>query len=105
MVFATLFCRWLHEKPLLSMVTRENAWMKARFRSTQHFERYNHHFEKAPIIQERFVNLVDLKESFIPSCFEGREWEKLLGDLLRVYEPLIRKYYANATLKEDYIEC
>ena len=42
------------------------------FCSTWHFERYNHHFEKAPIIQERFVNLVDLKESFIPSFFEGK---------------------------------
>ena len=78
---------------------------KNRFRSTQHFELYNHYFEKAPIIQERFANLVNLKESFIPSYFEGRGWEKLLGDLPGVCEPLIREFYANATLKEDYIEC
>ena len=43
-----------------------------RFRSTQHFERYNMHFEKTPIIPEWFVDLVDLKDYFIPSCFADR---------------------------------
>ena len=47
------------------------------------------------------MNLADLKESFIPSCFEGRGWDKLLG----VCEPLIREFYANASLKEDHIKC
>ena len=51
------------------------------------------------------MNITNVKESFIPSCFEGRGWEKLLGDLLGVCEPLIREFYENATLKEDYIEC
>ena len=40
-----------------------------RFRSTQYFERYNQFFKKAPIIQEQFVDLVDLKDYFIPGCF------------------------------------
>ena len=43
----------------------DNTW----FRSTQHFEKYNQFFKKAPIIQERFVDLVDLKDYFIPGCF------------------------------------
>ena len=60
-----------------------------RFHSTQHFERYNQYFKKAPIIEERFVDLVDLKDYFIPSYFEGRGWEKLLSDLPGVCEPLI----------------
>ena len=30
-IFAALFCRWLHEKSLLSVVTRGNAWMIASF--------------------------------------------------------------------------
>ena len=75
------------------------------FHSSQHFERYSHQFETAPIIQERYVNLVNLKDSFIPSCFEGKGWEKLLGDLPTVCEPLIREFYANASLKEDHIKC
>ena len=50
------------------------------------------------------MNLVDLKDSFIPSYFEGRGWEKLLGDLPRVCEPLIREFYSNESLKEDHIE-
>ena len=77
----------------------------ARFHSTQHFESYNQFFEKAPIIQERFVDLVDLKDYFIPNCFQDRGWEKLLSDLPRVCEPLIREFYANAILREDEIDC
>ena len=43
-----------------------------KFRSLQHFERYTQLYIKATIIQERFVDLVDLKDTFIPSCFQGR---------------------------------
>ena len=51
------------------------------FRSVSHFERYKDFFLKAGIIQVRFVDLEDLRDTFIPSCFEGRGWEKLLYDL------------------------
>ena len=51
-----------------------------RFRSTKHFEKYNQFFAKAPIIQEKFVDLVGLKDYFIPGCFQDRGWDKLLGD-------------------------
>ena len=77
---------------------------ETQFCSTQHFKRYNQNFEKALIIQEQFVDLVDLKYYFIPSCFEGRDWEKLLIDLPRVCEPLIQELYANAILREDYLD-
>ena len=42
------------------------------FRSVQHFERYRDSFLRGTIIQERFVDLGDLKDTFIPGCFEGR---------------------------------
>ena len=51
------------------------------------------------------MDLVDLKDYFIPSYFAKRGWEKLLGDLSRVCEPLIREFYANAILRNDYIDC
>ena len=76
-----------------------------RFHSTQHFERYNQFFKKAPISQERFVDLVDLKDYFIPGCFQDRGWDKLLGDLLEVCEPLIHEFYANTTLRDDEMDC
>ena len=76
-----------------------------KFRSLQHFERYTQFYIKATIIQERFVDLVDLKDTFIPSYFEGRGWDKLLSDLLGVCEPLIREFYANARLREDERDC
>ena len=71
------------------------------FRFVSHFERYKDFFLKAGIIQERFVDLEDLRDTFIPSCFEGRGWEKLLCDLLVVCEPLIREFYSNAVIRED----
>ena len=74
-----------------------------QFRSTKHFKRYNQFYQKAPIIQERFVDLADLKDYFIPSCFQDRGQDKFLGDLLGVYEPLIKEFYANAVLREDEI--
>ena len=40
-----------------------------QFRSTKHFERYTIFNHKSPISQERFVDLVDLKDYFIPGCF------------------------------------
>ena len=76
-----------------------------RFRSTKHFERYNQFYQKAPIIQERFMDLAYLKDYFIPGCFQDSGQDKLLGDLPRVYEPLIREFYANAVLREDEINC
>ena len=76
-----------------------------KFRSLQHFKRYTQFYIKATIIQERFVDLVDLKDIFIPSCFEGRGWDKLLSDLPEVCEPLIREFYANARLREHEINC
>ena len=75
------------------------------FRSVYHFERYRDSFVKGTIIQERFVDLRELKDTFIPGCFEGRGWDKLLSDLPAVYEPLIREFYANAVIEEDELRC
>ena len=74
---------------------------ETQFLSTQHFELYNQHFGRL----QYNVDLVDLVGYFILSCFEERGWEKLLGDLPRVCEPLIRKFYANAILINDHINC
>ena len=51
------------------------------------------------------MDLADLKDYFIPNCFQDRGWDKLFGDLLVVCEPLIREFYANAVLREDEINC
>ena len=75
------------------------------FRSVQHFERYKDSFLRGTIIQERFVDLGDLKDTFILGCFEGRGWDKLLSDLPAICEPLIREFYANAVIREDELSC
>ena len=75
------------------------------FRSVQHFERYKDSFMKRTIVHERFVDLVDLKDTFIPTYFEGRGWEKLLSGLPGVCEPLIREFYSNVKIREDELDC
>ena len=42
------------------------------FRYVQHFERYRGSFLRGTIIQGRFVDLGDLKDTFILGCFEGK---------------------------------
>ena len=51
------------------------------------------------------MDLADLKDYFIPGCFQDKGWGKLLGDLLGVCEPLIREFYTNVVLREDEINC
>ena len=75
------------------------------FRFVHHFERYRDSLMRGTVIQERFVDLGDLKDTFIPGCFEGRGWDKLLSDQPAVCEPLIREFYANAMIREDKLRC
>ena len=46
-----------------------------------------------------------MKDTFIPSYFKGRGWERLLSDLPGMSEPLIREFYANVVLREDELSC
>ena len=70
-----------------------------------HFERYKNFFLRAGIIQEGYMDLEDLRDTFIPNFFEGRGWEKLLSDLPAVCDPLIREFYSNVVIKEDELSC
>ena len=72
-----------------------------KFKSLQHFERYRDFYLRATIIQKIFLDLMDLKDTFIQSCFKGRGWERLLSDLLGMSETLIKEFYANAVLRKD----
>ena len=47
----------------------------------------------------------DLRQTFIPSFFEGRGWDKLLSDLPVVCEPLIREFYSDAVIREEELSC
>ena len=105
-VFAAMFVQMTPKKNTIAQKANKRKKMdNTKFRSTKHFERYTQFYMKAPIIQERFVDLVDLKDYFIPSCFQDRGWDKLLSDLPRVCDPLIREFYANAILRDYGINC
>ena len=85
-VFVVFAAMVLQMSPTKKMTTtkKDDKRMQmdnTKFRSTNHFKRYTQFYLKAPIIQERFVDLVDLKDTFIPCFFQDRGWEKLLSDL------------------------
>ena len=75
------------------------------FRSVPHFERYKNFFLKGKHHTRKVCGLEDLKVTFIPNCFEGRGWDKLLSGLPVVCEPLIRKFYSNTVIREDKLSC
>ena len=106
MVFTAMSLQMTPKKKTTTQKANKRQKMdNTRFRSTKHFERYTQFHQKALIIQERYVDLADLKDYFIPSCFQDRGQDKLLGDLPGVCEPLIREFYANVVLREDEINC
>ena len=51
------------------------------------------------------MDLANLWDYFIPSCFAERGWGRLLSDLAGVCEPLIQEFYVNAILPDDVIDC
>ena len=109
-VVASSDCSQMAPSPLKKKTPAKKADKRLKmdsilFRLVRHFERYKDFFLKAGIIQERFVDLEDLRNSFIPSCFEGRGSEKLLSDLPVVCEPLIKEFYSNAVIRENDLSC
>ena len=73
MAFVAMFLQMTPKKKTTTHKADKRKKMdNTRFRSTKHFGRYDQFFEKAPIIQERFVDLVDLRDYFIPGCFQDR---------------------------------
>ena len=58
------------KKTTAQEVDKRQKMDNTQFRSTKHFERYNQFYQKAPIIQERFMDLAYLKDYSIPGCFQ-----------------------------------
>ena len=44
-------------------------------------------YAQAPIIPERFVDLTDLKDYFIPGCFQDRGWTSSLEIFMGYVNP------------------
>ena len=73
-VFAAMVLQMIltKKKTIAKKADKRMKMDNMKFRSTNHFERYTQFYLKAPIIQERFVDLVDLKDTFIPSCLQDK---------------------------------
>ena len=67
--------------------------------------KYNDCYKRATIIMERVVQLETLKDTFIPEVFKERTWTKLLNLVGVVYSEIIRKFFSNATVEGDHIDC
>ena len=63
------------------------------------------HYKWALIVLERLVDLDSLKGTFILDVFKERTWTKLLNLMGDVFENIIRKFFANAIVEGDHINC
>ena len=63
------------------------------------------HYKWAPIVLERLVDLDSLEGTFILDVFKERTWTKLLNLMGDVFENIIRKFFANAIVEGDHINC
>ena len=66
---------------------------------------FNNHYKRAPIILERTMDLESLEGTFILEVFKLRTCSKLLNLMGKVYEEIIREFYANAIVERDHINC
>ena len=57
------------------------------------------------IIVRREVNLESLSHTFIPDVFIERTWLKLLNGFIRVWDPVIREFFANAKVEGKHLNC
>ena len=62
------------------------------------------HYKRAPIILERSVDLLSLKETFILEVFKERTWTKLLNPMGDVFEDIIREFFTNASISKELIQ-
>ena len=66
---------------------------------------YNDHYKRALIVLKRTVDIESLWNTFIPEVFRERTWTKLLNPMVDVYDCIIRKFFANAFVEGDHINC
>ena len=66
---------------------------------------FNDHYERAPIILERIVDINSLEGTFILDVFKERTWTKLLNPRGDMFEIIIREFFVNAIVESDHISC
>ena len=75
------------------------------FRNNDANMAYNDHYKRALIVLKRTVDIESLWNTFIPEVFRERTWTKLLNPMVDVYDCIIRKFFANAFVEGDHINC
>ena len=103
-VFAAIFCRWLHEKLLLNVVARENGMMTVCFAPLNILRDMPFKSKQLQSFRKDKCILMILRiPSFLVVLKDGVELNFLANS--PVCDPLIREFYANASLKKEHIEC
>ena len=72
------------------------------YAASQNFEKY---FMEAPLLVERAVDQLSLRDTNIPIWFATKDWNFLLSTLEDAYENMVREFYANATVDGEEIKC
>ena len=75
------------------------------FKSIEADIAYKDYYKRATIIIERVVRLDTLKYTSIPDVFKERTWIKLLNPSGNVYVEIIKKFFSNASVDGDQINC
>ena len=72
------------------------------YAASQNFEKY---FMEAPLLVERAVDQLSLRDTNIPIWFATKDWNFLLSTLEDAYKNMVREFYANATVDGEEIKC
>ena len=93
--------------PTKHATTKKPSSKRARTNSN-HFKsamKFNDCYKGATIIMEMVANLESLEGTFILEVFKERTWTKILNPFKVVYSEIIRKFFSNAAIDGDRIEC
>ena len=88
------------KKPL-----KRQRYEGVRFWDGDAFEAFSEYYKDAIIIVEREVDLPSLKGTFIPNMFRDHTWAPLLTGSLDVHHILVWKFFSNAIMEGNHLNC
>ena len=76
-----------------------------KFRSYATSQAYENYFKDAPLLVERVVEHASLLDTNIQKRFTTKDWKYLLSNFEKLYEKMVKEFYANAIFDGDELKC
>ena len=76
-----------------------------KFRSYATSQAYENYFKDAPLLVERVVEHAFLLDTNILKRFTTKDWKYLLSNFEKLYEEMVKEFYANAIFDRDELKC